>query len=153
MSHFELTLKGFDGGTDDSDSLIIWISAPVTTVAEVKAQLEELGVMQHIQQVCEICAANRAILTSDDIDYYLPAQKIGLMHRINALCAEQADKKWGKYYNIVKTGGATIQKPDEARATLMLREGYNPDRPEDVLSYLDSVGTIDFQVSIKQADE
>jgi hypothetical protein len=152
MSHFELTLKGFNGGDDQTDHLIVWVSAPVTTISEMRVKLQQLGLSEFLEDVARLEGSDK-VMVSEDIDFYLPSQEQNLVAHIKKLAAENDEKKWGVYYNIVKNGGAVIEKPNEERAELMRKAGYDPERPQDVLSYLDSIGVIDFCVSIKEADD
>ncbi len=80
VNHFELTLEGFDGGTDATDGRIIAISTAMTEMA----LREFLSYMAH--QVVEVVALPDDY-PADDIDFRLPEDVAGFRARIREVLA------------------------------------------------------------------
>ena len=66
--NFEVTLNGFDGGTDETDHLVKWISA--SDLAMVESYLELTGLKSHVQGVIEI-QKGTPLTFADGIDVIL----------------------------------------------------------------------------------
>jgi len=68
MKVYEVTLEGFDGGTDETDHLILWITAP--NVKRVFAFLDGQGIKY------ETVFPIGVDLTSGGIDYILTDEPV-----------------------------------------------------------------------------
>jgi hypothetical protein len=66
--NIEVTLNGFDGGSDETDNLVKWISAP--NQAMVERYIDETGLRPHVQSVIEI-REDTNLTFADGIDIIL----------------------------------------------------------------------------------
>lgn len=83
MALFELTLRGFNGGTDKTDHLILWVDADMTE-EQVKAFLSREGMYLPGGVVTEVIAIPD-VTTADEADFALPGQLYDLKARANKL--------------------------------------------------------------------
>ncbi|QYW06430.1 hypothetical protein uan_018 [Pseudomonas phage UAntarctica] len=68
---FEITGAGFDGGTDETDERVLWVTAD--TEAQVQEAVTATGASY---------TSLGLILSSVDIDYTLPADAVPLRQRL-----------------------------------------------------------------------
>jgi hypothetical protein len=135
MSHFEITLKGFDGGTDATDHLVIWVSAPVTYVGEVEDMLDEIGVDGLFESVTMLAGHERIKASNEGIDFYLPSQLPQLEARIRELCRVPLPK-WGNIYTIVKRAVIVVNEPNDQQKEELRSKGIDPEDPKAVANYM-----------------
>lgn len=67
---FELALPGFDGGTDETDDLIVWVSAP------------DASVVEQIIDGADVTFSGEIGSDLENVDYALPADSYALQERI-----------------------------------------------------------------------
>lgn len=77
----EITVKGFDGGTDETDNLVLWIAC------RDKLQLRQalFPVEQLVQRVWD--QVSHCDEDSDAVDFQLPGQANALQAKVKALAA------------------------------------------------------------------
>lgn len=61
---FEVVAAGFDGGSDETDDCVFWVSAPSEEV--VKTAIEDTG--------AQLCGEMESTIPFSDVDYVLPRQ-------------------------------------------------------------------------------
>lgn len=81
MALFELTLCGFNGGTDETDHHVIWVNADMTE-DQVKSYLSREGLYIPGGAVTEVIAIPD-ITATDAADFALPRQLPELKARAN----------------------------------------------------------------------
>lgn len=67
---FELALPGFDGGTDETDDLIVWVSAP------------DASVVEQLIEGTDTTFSGEIGTDIENVDYALPADANALVERI-----------------------------------------------------------------------
>lgn len=82
MASFELVLQGFDGGTDATDHLILWVAAD--SQVDVEQFLTAYGFSLAVEFGDDLPDAYDK---DDGIDYVLPAEAAQLKVRIQELLA------------------------------------------------------------------
>ena len=154
MSHFEITLKGFNGGTDETDHLVIWVSAPVAYVGEVEDMLDEIGVGHLVESVVMMASHERVKASADGIDFYLPAQLLKLEARIREITGnmENSIKKWGNIYTVTKRAVVVVNEPNEQQKAEITSQGGDPEDPKAVAEYLAKTATIETFIERSECD-
>lgn len=86
MPNFELTLRGFDGGTDDTDDLILWITSEMQE-DEFREWLDSREMWypegEDLIQTVNLLAGHTLW---EDIDFYLPAEADEFERCVNERC-------------------------------------------------------------------
>lgn len=89
--NFEITAIGFDGGSDDTDDRVLWVSAP--DLAALQAVLQ--GVPHQ-----GVVPLDPTMQTSpEDFDFALPNDAAALQARLRHFADHpQAEKQWENHY-------------------------------------------------------
>lgn len=66
--NFDVTLKGFDGGTDETDDLVKWVSAP--NIELVNRYIDATGLREHVRDVTPFREGDQ-LTFADGIDIIL----------------------------------------------------------------------------------
>lgn len=83
MANFELVLNGFDGSTDKTDDLILWVAV------DRKADLEHFIAANNLSQLVEFGDdLPESYTIGDGIDFQLPAHAEQLKARVAELLAD-----------------------------------------------------------------
>jgi len=91
MALYELTLRGFNGASDETDHLIIWVESPMSET-ETKKFLSGSGLYRPDGLVTETIAIPE-VTSADQADFVLPDQIDGLISRVRQVVFEHERSK------------------------------------------------------------
>lgn len=83
---YEFTLRGFNGETDETDHLILWIHSTLDRKALMEL-LREHHLLEPIGLIATVSEVPADVAAGDQIDFELPKQLVELKARAELLCS------------------------------------------------------------------